>query len=538
MALEFSLSEIARRQEVLRTNFVRDNGQLFQIVSALPDTRFHVMSLLKCPEPYREAEARRLVDEAAQCPFDLAKDSLLRALLLEVRSQEYLLVIISHQIVFDGQSYDIFYNELGSLYSSFSAGTPVSLPELSIQYSDYAYWQRDWLHGEPLERQVSYWREKLNVRFPPLNLSAARRLSTTGNSRSAFKPFDLGSDLTGRLRSLSQAEGVTAFVTLLAAFHTLLFRYTTHQDILVFTSVSGRHRNEIKGLIGLFANMIALPTRHSGDPSFRDLLSVIRQVVWEAYSYQDLPFDQLLEILRPSLHRSDGETPFEIMFMLRNESRKHLDLSGLRSRPFDTGTATAHFDLRLSMVDAQRVLTGRFEYKVELFDASVIAEMLRYFRKLLEAIVANPDQRISELPCITEGERKQLRTAQLVAEIDGIEAERLQPRSLDRRLPSPLLKDETPRSLVERQLAEIWTEQLGLERVGIRDNFFELGGRSSRVAQVIAQVREIFQISLPLRSLFEAPTIAELAEHIETLMSAQPKSSATANSESHEEGEL
>ncbi|MEN8220851.1 MAG: condensation domain-containing protein, partial [Pseudomonadota bacterium] len=355
---------------------------------------------------------------------------------------------------------------------AFSTGKPSPLPELPVQYADFAHWQRQWFKGEILEKQLAYWREQLSVHVPRLNLSANRRGSA------ASQTLEIPTHLYKSLRALSQGEGVTLFVTLLAAFQTLLFRYTKQDDILVFSSTGGRNRSEIKGLIGLFANLLALRTDLSGNPPFRELLNRVREVALGAYTHQDLPFDKLVEML----HSMPGHAPlFQVLFILQNASVPSLSFSGLKVEPFrvdDEGTS--QFDFVWYFKETPQGLTAWFRYKTELFEAAT--RMVGYFQTLLEGIVANPEQRLLDLPCLTEAERQQL----------SIFGEQMESDS------STKANFQAPRDALERQLVNIWKQILRQDTVSIGDNFFELGGDSLLAISLFAEIDKRIGKQLPL----------------------------------------
>ena len=487
-ALEQSLGEIVRRHEALRTNFATVEGQPVQVIASAPTFTLQVGDLRELPESEREDPALRLATEETQRPFDLPQDLLLRATLLRLGEEENILVLTTHQIVFDGQSKGVLIQELMTLYEAFSAGKPSPLPALPIQYADFAHWQRQWLQGEVLEAQLSYWQEKLGPSVPLLKLPADRRRPAVQTFRGATQSFVLPESLSEELRALSQQEGVTPFVSLLAAFQSLLYCYTAQEDILVFTSTAGRNRFEIKGLIGLFANLLAMRTDLSGNPSFRQLLSRVRKVTLGAYAHQDLPFEQLVETLQPERDLSYTSL-FQVIFLFLNEPRPNLELSGLTLSPLNVGNETAKFDWRLFMVDTEQELTGSLQYKTDLFDAATITRMLGYFQTLLEGIVANPDQRLSDLPLLTEAERRKLPDGNIEVEKNFVE----------------------PRDTLELQLTKIWEKILGKKPIGVKDNFFELGGHSLQAVRLFAQIEKITGKKLPLATLLQAPTVEQLA---------------------------
>lgn len=504
-ALEQSLCEIVRRHEALRTNFATVEGQPVQVIAPDPTLTLQVVDLRELPESEREDRALRLATEETQRPFDLTKDLLLRATLLRLGKEENILVLTTHQIVFDGQSKGVLIRELTTLYEAFSSGKPSPLPALPIQYADFAHWQRQWLQGDIWESQLSYWQEKLGPSVPLLKLPTDYRRSAVQTFQGVTKSFVLPASLSEKLRALSKREGVTLFVTLLAAFQTLLYCYTAQEDVLVFTSTAGRNRFEIKGLIGLFTNLLAMRTDLSGNPSFRQLLSRVRKVALGAYAHQDLPFEQLVETLQPERDLSYTSL-FQVIFLFLNEPRPNLELSGLTLSPLNVGNETAKFDWRLFMVDTEQELTGSLQYKTDLFDAATITRMLCNFQTLLEGIVANPDQRLSDLPLLTEAERRKLPDGNIEVEKNVVE----------------------PRDTLELQLTKIWEKVLGKNPIGVRDNFFELGGHSLQAVRLFAQIQKIFGKNIPLATLLQAPTVEQQASIIRQKEWSPPRSSLVA----------
>ncbi len=312
-----------------------------------------------------------------------------------------------HHIVSDGWSMGILFQELAALYEAYAAGKPSSLPELPIQYADFAVWQRQWLQEEVLEAQFAYWKQQLGSHSPVLELPTDRPRPAVQTFRGARHSLVLPQSLSEGLKVLSRQEGVTLFMTLLAAFNTLLYRYTGQDDIIVGAPIANRNRSEIEGLIGFFTNTLVLRTDLSGNPTFRELLGRVRAVALGAYAHQDLPFEKLVEALHPERDLSHNPL-FQVMFILQNAQAEVLTLSGLTVHPLEVDTGTAKFDLILSMIEGAEGLKGTFEYNTDLFDATTINRMVGHFETLLEGIIADSEQRLSDLPLLTEAERHQL----------------------------------------------------------------------------------------------------------------------------------
>jgi len=406
-ALESSLNEIICRHEVLRTNFTKVSGQPIQVIASTLKLKMLKVDLQNLPFCERELEAQRLATTEAQRPFDLEREPLVRAKLLQLDETEYVFLLTLHHIIFDGWSTGVFYGELAALYEAKCTGKSKVLPELPVQYADFAVWQRYWLTPELLETQLNYGKQQLLGAPALLELPTDRPRKAVQSYRGAYQSFGLSLELSQALANLSKRAGVTLFMTLYAAFVTLLYRYTGSSDIVVGTPVANRNRQEIEGLIGFFVNTLALRTDLSANPSFEQLLRQVREVALQAYAHQDLPFEQLVEALQPE--RSLSYTPlFQVMFALDENSLPSMKLPDLTFSSFSFETGTTKFDLTLSMENTASGLIGGWEYNSDLFDAATIARYSEHFLSLLEGIVANPIQAISELPLLTEAERQQL----------------------------------------------------------------------------------------------------------------------------------
>ena len=306
-----------------------------------------------------------------------------------------LLFTMSH-IVSDGWSMGILVREFGALYRAYTAGEPSPLEKLPIQYADFAVWQREWLKGEELERELEYWRKQL-AGMPDLGLPTDHPRPVKPSYRGARQHFVIERELTENLRALSQREGATLFMTLLTAFQAMLYRYSWQEDIPVATGIANRNRHEIEHLIGFFINMLVLRTDLSGNPTFTELLARVREVAFGAYAHQDVPFDLLVGKLRPERHLS--RTPlFQVVFMLLNAPQATLELPGVTLAPFKIESEVTHFDLTMSMEETPQGLAGDLEYDTDLFEAKTIVEMLKNYTILLEAMVERPEQRVLEIP--------------------------------------------------------------------------------------------------------------------------------------------
>ncbi|WP_442941022.1 amino acid adenylation domain-containing protein [Nostoc sp.] len=407
VALEQSFQEIIHRHEALRTNFITVDGQPIQIIQTQPNWTVSVVECKDLPPSEQEIVTQQLAQQQAIQTFDLAKGGLIKATLVVLSETEHILLVCMHHIVSDAWSMGVFVSELTALYKAYSEGQPSPLAPLPIQYADFAIWQREWLQGHVLQTQLSYWQQQLKDAPTLLSLPTDRPRAAVQTFTGATKEFTLSVELTKRLAKLSQQRGCTLFMTLLTAFDILLYRYTGQADILVGTPIANRDRSEIEGLIGFFVNTLVMRTDLAGDPSFNELLGRVRQVALGAYAHQDLPFEMLVDALQPE--RNLSYTPlFQVMFALQNAPMSELELANLTISSIPYQSTTAKFDLTLLMYNSAAGLASVWEYNTNLFDTSTIERMSGHFVTLLEGIVANPEEQISQLPMLTQVEQHQL----------------------------------------------------------------------------------------------------------------------------------
>ncbi len=404
-ALARSLNEIVLRHESLRTGFSFSGGQPVQVSTPGLSLEMPLIDLTAHPEGGQEA--LRLAREEARQPFDLRRPPLARARLIRLNAEEHVLLLTMHHIVSDGWSMGVLIREMAALYEAFAQGLPSPLAELPVQYADFAAWQREQLQGAPLERQLSYWRERLSDAPAQLELPTDRARPAVQSHRGAVRRFRLGRELTDELKTLSRREGVTLFMTLLAAFDALLARYTGQEDIVVGTPIANRHRVEVEGLIGFFVNTLALRTDLGGDPTFRELLGRVRETALGAYAHQEMPFERLVEELQPE--RDLGRTPlYQVMFIFQNTPVELLTLPQLSFEPVDVYSGTVKVDLVLNMQETADGLSANIEYSAELFEAGTVERMVEHFENLLREAAKEPGRRVSELAIIGEAERRRL----------------------------------------------------------------------------------------------------------------------------------
>ena len=404
-ALERTLEELVRRHESLRTTFVFRDGVPGQVVADATRPALPLDDLSALPPEEREAEARRRVNDEARRPFDLVRGPLFRARLLRLAPEEHVLVLVMHHVVSDGWSLGVLFREVGALYAALAAGEEPRLPELPVQYADFAAWQRAWLGGGVLSGQLAYWRERLADAPAVLELPTDRPRRAVYRYVGAQETRLLPAALADRLRELSRREGATLFMTLLGAFQLLLTRYSGQEDLVVGTPIAGRTQAEVEGLIGFFINTLVLRTDLSGDPGFTELLARVRETTLGAYAHQDVPFERLVEELQPE--RSLSYTPlFQVMFALQNIPGLSFRLPGLTLDSVEVDTGTNKFDLTLFAQEIPEGIHLVLGHSSDLFDRATAARMLEQLELLLEGITAAPERRISELPLLREAERQ------------------------------------------------------------------------------------------------------------------------------------
>jgi amino acid adenylation domain-containing protein len=419
------------------------------------------------PEAEREQEAARLALADANQPFDLGKAPLIRATLLKLAPEKHILLLNIHHIASDEWSLGVFVKELSALYKAFLQGRPSPLPQLPFQYADYAVWQRDWLQGEVLQSQLDYCKEKLKGSLPVLELPSDRPRPNIQTHNGSTVSLLLSRELTERLNALSRREGVTLFITLMAGFQVLLQRYTGQEDLLVGTPVANRNRPEIEGLIGFFVNTLVLRNDLSKDPTFLELMKRVQDAALSAYAHQDLPFEKLVQELNPD--RDLSRSPIlQVLFSFLNTPMQPIDLPGLEAMQVKADSGASKYDLSLYALEFPGGIACLFEYNTDLFDAERMSRMLGHLQAVLEGAVRDPGQRLSELPVLTEGERRQLL-------VEWNETQTDFPR------------DKTLHELLEAQ-AQRTPEAVAVECKGSRLSYRELNERADQLARYLKRL--------------------------------------------------
>jgi amino acid adenylation domain-containing protein/FkbM family methyltransferase len=416
-ALDQTLTEIVRRHEVLRTRFGTVDGRAVQVIEEAALVKLEVVDLSELEVEEQEARVRDWAAQEAATPFDLSRGPLLRVKLLRLDEREHVALLTMHHIVSDGWSVAVLIKEVGALYSAYSAGQESPLPEPSIQYGDFALWQRAYLQGEVLEKQLAYWRRQLSGAPTLLRLPSDRPRPAVRTFRGGVELLELDQELSEKLRALSQRESVTLFMLLLAVFKLLLLKYSGQQDIVIGADVANRNRAETENLIGFFVNMLVLRTDLSGNPTFTELLHRVREVCLEAYAHQDLPFEKLVEELQPE--RSLSYAPlFQVVFALQNAPAKDLSLPELTLSTVVAEIGTAKFDLVFNLQESNKRLVGSMEYSTDLFNAETIRRMLDHFTTLLGNVVEQPNARLDELELLSLEDHLILQTSSRIEELD------------------------------------------------------------------------------------------------------------------------
>ncbi|MBV9743858.1 MAG: non-ribosomal peptide synthetase, partial [Acidobacteriia bacterium] len=400
------IQALVERHEALRTVFASVDGEPWQKICANVPVDVRFFGLEDIPAAGREAEALRIAREVVEQRLDLATGPLFRAALIKLQSREHWLLIVMHHIITDGWSMGILFGEMVDLYEAFAKGVEPELHPLPAQYRDYSSWQREHISGEFLASEIEYWTKKLAGMDPLLELPADRPRPAIPSGRGETEYFTIGADILEALRRLGQSEGATLFMTLLAVFQALLWRYSSQDSIAVGTPVAGRNDLETEALIGFFVNTLVMRADFSANPTWRELLRQVRSTALEAYAHQDLPFERLVEEMKPE--RALNHAPlFQVMFILQNMPRSQSGETSLVLEELGFASDMAKFDLTLEVVECG-ALDCAFEYNTDLFDRGTIQRTIGHFQQLIRGMAENPDGRISEAALLTDSERKQI----------------------------------------------------------------------------------------------------------------------------------
>jgi amino acid adenylation domain-containing protein len=503
--LEKSLHEVVRRQEILRSIFLIENEKPVQVALPMFSFRLKIIELSMCLAD--QATLEQIMNTERKQPFDLSKDLPFRAVLLRLTQNKHILILIAHQIVIDGESWPIIIRELGSVYQALKKGTQPALPALSMQYADYAVWQRERLKGASYTLLNEFWRNKYQETIEPLQLPVDRlptsQLAQVRADTTAYSyKFSIKTETFTKLKQFSQQEKASLFGALLTTFNCLLYMYTRQERFLIFTSVSAKNRPELKALIGLFSNLVPIQVKISQAQNLKQILESVHQEVNDVVAHQDLPFDKITAAIKLKIpdRSKNYNVLFQVMFTFRYVDPFDDNLGDIRLEPMEMALEKEfNFQLRLGMKEMTDHIEGNLTYNAGVYEENTIKQMIEYYLVLLETSLDAILLPISELP---------------VFESIGRHRELLAEKRAFYTQDDQMTPYEAPRNEVETKLAALWQEILGAPQVGVYDNFFELGGHSLNATILRSRIQQTFQVEVPLRQIFQTPTIAGLAEYL------------------------
>ncbi|HEY6923615.1 MAG TPA: amino acid adenylation domain-containing protein [Steroidobacteraceae bacterium] len=498
-ALRVALNRIVARHEALRTTFKTVQGEAVQII-APPESGLNIAMMDLEGHTDAEGELRHITAREANHPFDLEQGPLCRGRLIRLGAAEHVLLLTIHHTVSDGWSMTVLFNELSALYDAFAQGRADPLPPLGFQYADYAVWQRQWLTGQRRQAQLDYWKRTLKAAPALLNLPTDHPRPPVQSYEGGEVTITLCSDLTQRLKNLSQRHGTTLFMTLMAGWAAALSRLSGQDDLVIGTPSANRTRTDIEGLIGLFVNTLALRFDVSGSPTVAELLHQVKDRMLAAQSHAEIGFEEVVELVKPV--RSTAHSPiFQVLMAWQNMPPGSVELPGLKLATMTTPYVTSKFDLALSVAEVEQTVTGAAIYASALFEGPTVRRYVEYWRATLDAMAENDQQRIDFLPSFAHRDPNRSGTPNP------------EPGEYKR------ADYEPPQGDIELALAEIWTTLLGVERVGRHDNFFALGGTSLLLLLLLNKVTETYGITLKVELLYSAESLAGLARDIAAAVS-------------------
>ncbi len=526
-ALECSLGEILKRHHVLRSSFKLVDGRLRQSVGSPVAFKICLIDLRSHPPAGDGSFPQALLNQEAHRPFDLSQPPLLRATLFRIHEAHHILMLVIHHIAMDGWSLGVFSWELATLYAAFTAGERPALEPLSLQFGDYAAWERSPDCENLWRDQLDFWRAQLAGVKPSLQIVPDRPPPARITFHGATHRLELPAGLAAALKALCRRERVTPFMLLLAAFKVLIHGCSRQNEVLVGTPVINRNREELERLIGCLVNLLVLRTSAAGNPPFREFLARVKDTVLSAATHQEVPFERVLEELRLERRSLERNPLIQVLFTFQR-GPIHVRLPGLDSQPIYIDTATAKFDLFMEWWEAGQNFHGRIEYNTDLFSGGRISQLAVHYQAILEALAVNPEQRLSELIAAIPFQPQPLPAPEprLQNALSG---------NLANGSPAQAEKEEEISSLIatiEKVVGRIWTQILRVPQIGRHENFFELGGHSLLGMQALARVQAALKITLPFEALFEAPTIAELALVIERTLQQDLDALATGENKS------
>ena len=498
--LERTLNEIVARHEVLRTTFSRENGKTVQVIASNARVEFDLVDLSEHAD--KESEADQIKIEEAHHSFDLIKGPLFRAKLIRLEAKSHILLLTLHHIICDGWSNGVLVREIGGIYDAFSKGLNSPYDVLPIQYADFAAWQQEWLTGDDFEGQLEYWRQQLGTELPALEIPTDRPRNNNRVSFGDIESLLLPPALDRAIKALSQREEVTPYMVFLAALNILLHRYCGEENILVGSPTANRQHGETEGLIGVFANTLLLKTKLSGDLTFAKLLQRVKETSLGAFSNQTLPFEKLVENLRPSVNGKKGGQLLQVMYIFQTAFMQPVQLENLSITPIRSVSPGSIFELSLGVVERAEGTRLQLEYNTDLFNAETVRFMLEDLRTILQAAVLETDRSISEmLPWTTP-----LRSGK------DADVETASDRDLSLAAKPAIVVSGNQQ--IEETLTTIWQDVLHLDSADSDADFFEVGGHSLLAAQLFDEISKKLGVELPLATLFTSSTISKLAKVI------------------------
>jgi non-ribosomal peptide synthetase component F/acyl carrier protein len=499
--LNKAFTEIVRRHEIFRTTFFAQAGQLFQRVHEPWPVNIPVVDLLALPEQRRCEEAESLTGEICGRPFDTKQIPLIRWVLLRLDREDHILVQVEHHFVHDGWSLTVLLREMSVLYAAFVEGRPSPLSELTIQFADFAAWQRKRMQGGVLDGLLGFWKGKLAHAPAISELPVDHPRPKNQTFHGAVRMVEFSADVCEALAEFGRKHNATMFMTMIATFYPLLYRYTGQEDIVIGSSVANRLLRESENLIGMIVNTIVLRAEMYSNPTFLEFLKRVRESTLEAFTHQDIPFEKLVNEIQPK--RDASRNPlFQIMFSFHDSAMPRIELPGLHSELRYRHNGSAKFDLNIVVLprfeqSSGQIHEGKFksmsmewEYNTDLFEPDTIRRLVSHYEQLLTSVLENPDRRLADLPMLTESERRELVGGPAASPSNGASA--------------------IPHNPAEETIINVWKELSGTQDVSIHENLLD-SGDANLTAQLVSRLRDIFEVDLSSDMLLQAPTVMELA---------------------------
>jgi hypothetical protein len=512
------LNEIAARHEILRTTYPEIDGSPRPVIADNADIQLGISDSRGLFASGAEDEIAAYCNNRISRPINLTSGPILRAEVVKSAENEHILILVSHQIVFDGASWSNLNRELTALYESYRSKATPRLNEIPLQYFDFAFWQREFLQTGALDELSSYWKQQLGGNLPVLGLPTQSSSSALAYNEGHSLPFTIPGSLTEDLKKLGKREGVTLFVVLLSAFNLLLRQFADQHDLIVFASVPCRTRPEFRNLIGLFSNFIPLRANLAGNSRFTELLVDVQKIYSGALGHQDLPFENIMKEFQ-SGQESVDESLFQTLFVFENAAKTPLSFNQCELTPLKLKKGFTKFDITLFMEGKQAGLTGSLRYKAGKFSREMIELMVRRFITVLKEVVTQPEHRIEDILCLSPEERSRLLTAQNGDENGDFSAER---KPTPNARVSSQASCRMPETQMESLIASVWQEVLGIDKIGTHENFFDLGGNSRLLVLLIGRLQRKLGRDISIVEVFRDPTISSFVKRIGDRGSGNP----------------